>query len=211
MLHLSHGNKKLVPNDKVKFLIWSLPPISTCPFATPMCKKFCYAMKAFKAYPNARNAWEDNFKESQNRFFAQEMILAIAKELDRPSVKKAKTLVVRIHESGDFYSKEYAKAWLKVAWYFMGYAPNKVKFMAYTKSIEFFKDERIPENMAVRFSLWDDTEPTQKALAEEMGLPIYTAVDKFTTEPKAERCGCVDCGKCCKCWSALKMLKCEIH
>jgi len=212
MLHLSKGNKKLVPNDKVKFLIWSLPPISTCPFATELCKKFCYAMKAYRAYPNARNAWSENLEESRKWDFVPKMILEITKELERPSVKKAKVLVVRIHESGDFYSKEYAKAWMKIASYFVGYAPNKVKFMAYTKSIEYFEDETIPENMTVRFSLWSDTKEEQKALAEKMGLPIYTAVEEFTTESKRERCGCIDCGKCCKCWNkSIEKLMCEIH
>lgn len=46
---------------------------------------------------------------------------------------------------------------------------------------------------------------------KKMGLPIYTAVESFTNEPKKERCECVDCGHCRKCWSAIEMLKCEIH
>lgn len=41
----SDRNLKLVPNDKVKFIIWNLPAGSTCPFASDDCIKFCYAKK----------------------------------------------------------------------------------------------------------------------------------------------------------------------
>ena len=210
-IKLSHGNKKLVSNPDTRFLIWSIPPVATCPYSTALCRKFCYAMKAYKAYPNAKRAWNDNYMESLKVNFADNMILTITAELNRPSYKKAKNVVVRIHESGDFYDKYYTESWLKVARFFNEYAPQ-VKFMAYTKSVEYFKGEDIPANMTVRFSLWSDTEPEQLAIAESMNLPIYTAVESFTNEPKRERCGCVDCAKCSKCWNAkFAMLKCEIH
>ena len=216
MLHLSKGNKKLVSNNDVRFLIWSIPPISTCPFATKLCTKFCYAMKAWKAYPNVRKAWTENFNETLSADFVDNMLAELWGEIAKPKYNKAKQIVVRIHESGDFYCEDYANEWLNIAWnmeLFKAVHPNaeKVKFMAYTKSIKYFADADIPNNMTIRFSLWSDTEPSQKALAEEMGLPIYTAVESFTNEPKKERCECVDCGKCRKCWSAIEMLKCEIH
>ena len=207
---LSEGNKKLVPNKDVRFLIWSIPPIFTCPFATELCKKFCYAMKAYRAYPNARKAWNEHYRLSRKGDFIVRMVYTILAYASKPSYKSAKQIVFRIHESGDFYNKEYAMAWVTIAEIISELEP-KVHFMAYTKSIEYFKGVDIPSNMTVRFSLWSDTEPSQKALAEEMGLPVYTAVESFTNEPKKERCECVDCGHCRKCWSAIEMLKCEIH
>lgn len=208
---LSEGNKKLVPNKSVKFLIWSIPPISTCPFATALCKKLCYAMKAFKAYPNAREAWTRHYEMSKRGDFVVKMVFTILAYASKPSYKSAKVIVFRIHESGDFYNKEYAMKWLQIAKIISELEP-KVQFMAYTKSIDFFNGESIPENMTIRFSLWSDTEPSQYELAKAMNLPIYTAVESFTNEPKAERCGCVDCGKCGKCWNAkFATLKCEIH
>ena len=210
MFKMSHGNKKLVPNDDVKFLIWSLPPVETCPFRTGLCERFCYAKKAWKQYPNVRAAWTRNYNATHAETFVSEMIDTIEHELNRPSVKAAKQLVVRIHESGDFYSKEYAEKWLKIASHFENIP--KVKFMAYTKSVVFFHGERIPKNMTVRFSLWADTDAIQSNMADCLGLPIYTAVETFTTETKKERCECVDCGTCRKCWSgAIELLKCEIH
>ena len=207
---LSEGNKKLKPNKFVKFLIWNLPAIVTCPFATELCKRFCYAIKAERCYPSARKARKDNYDKSLENSFVNDMIFTISTHLERRSYKTAKKVVVRIHESGDFYSKEYTKKWLAIARHFED--NDKIVFMAYTKSVEFFKGEEIPKNMVVRFSLWDDTDTKQAMLAVMLGMGIYTAVEKFTDEPKIERCGCVDCGKCGKCWNKnIKTLKCEIH
>lgn len=207
---LSKGNKKLVPNENVKFLIWNLPAIVTCPYATEHCKKFCYALKAERCYPSAKKARAEHLNASKADTFTADMITTISDYISKPSYKTAKKIVVRVHESGDFYSKEYTQKWLAIARHFKD---NKhLVFMAYTKSIEFFKGEEIPSNMVVRFSLWDDTDMKQAMTAALMGLPIYTAVEKFTDEPKIERCGCVDCGTCGKCWNQkVKTLKCEIH
>ena len=210
MIKLSHGNKKLISNDKVKFLIFSIPPIITCPYSTELCRKYCYAMKAYKMYPNVKKAWNENYNETLSNDFVSNMIEAIEKELARPSVKNAKRLVVRIHESGDFYNQEYADKWLKIAEHFEN--NNKVVFMAYTKSVRYFVYRYIPKNMTVRFSLWSDTAKEEHELAQIIGLPIYTAVESFTNESKKERCECVDCGHCAKCWNkSINMLKCEIH
>lgn len=207
---LSEGNKKLKPNKFVKFLIWNLPAIVTCPFATELCRRFCYAIKAERCYPSARKARKDNYSKSLKDSFVNDMVFTISTHLERRSYKTAKKVVVRIHESGDFYSKEYTKKWLEIAKHFEN--NEQVVFMAYTKSVEFFKGEDIPKNMVVRFSLWDDTDMKQAMLAVMLGMGIYTAVEKFTDEPKIERCACVDCGKCGKCWNKnIKTLKCEIH
>lgn len=209
MLHLSKGNKKLVSTSDCRFIIWSIVPIITCPFATELCKHFCYANSSWKQYPNVRNAWSENLAESKSKYFANNMICELEKMLSLPSYKSAKRIVIRIHESGDFYSQDYADKWLEIARHFEG--SKKVHFMAYTKSVSYFENRAIPKNLTVRFSLWSDTKPSEYAKAKAMGLPVYTAVESFTNEPKKERCECVDCGHCRKCWSAIEMLKCEIH
>ena len=207
-MSVSEGNEKLQPTEKVKFLIWNLPAKTTCPYATAHCKKYCYA-KAAERYDGPREMRKRNLAASKKADFVEKMIFTIMANLDRPSYKAAEEIVVRIHESGDFYNKAYAEKWLEIARAFAG--DKRVKFMAYTKSVRYFVGADIPENMTVRYSLWDDTKPEELAIAESMGLPIYTAVEKFTNEPKKERCGCEDCANCKKCWSALQMSKCEIH
>lgn len=206
---VSDGNLKLKPTKETKYIIWNLPAIKTCPYATEMCKSLCYAIKAERCRPSAKASRAEHFEISKADNFVERMIFTIESNLSRPGYKAAKRVVVRIHESGDFYNEKYAEKWLAIAEHFK--ADKRVVFMAYTKSVDFFAGKEIPENMVVRFSLWDDTDPAEAAKAAEMGLPVYTAVEKFTTETKAERCLCKNCSTCNKCWSALAVLKCEIH
>lgn len=206
---VSEKNKKLKPDANTKYLIWSIPAIITCPFATEHCKESCYARKSEKCYPDVLPARMRHLQESKRADFVERMIFTITANLNRPGYKAAKRVIVRIHESGDFYNAEYTEKWLEIADHFK--ADKRVVFMAYTKSVDFFAGKEIPENMIVRFSLWDDTAPAEAAKAAEMGLPVYTAVEKFTTETKAEKCLCKNCSTCNKCWSALAVLKCEIH
>ena len=51
-IHLSEGNIKSKCTDEVLFLTWSLPSGETCPYATDMCKRRCFAKKneSFKMY-----------------------------------------------------------------------------------------------------------------------------------------------------------------
>jgi len=207
---LSEGNKKLIPSKDAKFLIWNLPAIVTCPFATEHCRSLCYALKAERVYPSVKKSRYEHFELSKSNDFVNRMIFTINAYMNRPSYKNAKKVIVRIHESGDFYNLKYTLAWLDIALAFLN--NKKIVFMAYTKSVDYFKGLTLPDNMVVRFSLWDDTKLKDAMIAKIMGLPIYTAVDKFTNETAKEKCPCKDCGKCGKCWEkSIDMIKCEIH
>ena len=209
-INFSEGNKKLKPTAKVKYLIFNLPAIITCPGATRNCIKYCYARKAERYYPTVLPSRQRNLERTKKDSFASDVILTIEAHLRRLSYQTAETIVIRIHESGDFYNREYTKAWLKIARHFVN--NPKVVFMAYTKSIDFFQGLKIPNNMTIRFSLWNDTKPDQAKKAFDMGLPIYTAIDKFTIEKGINRCGCVNCSACRKCWNKeIDWLYCEIH
>ena len=214
---LSEGNKKLKATDSVKFLIWNLPSVSTCPYRTALCEKFCYAKKSERVYPDVLPSRQKHMEISKGAEFVERMTFTIESYLLKPSYKNAKKIVVRIHESGDFYNQRYANNWLEIAEHFK--TDKRVVFMAYTKSIGFFSNniysdirKPIPNNMVVRFSVWDDTKPDYIALAERWDFPIYTAVEEFTKEiPSQNRCRCKDCATCGKCWSKTKTLVCEIH
>lgn len=216
-LTLSENNLKLVPNKDTKFLIWNLPSKITCPFATDMCKNFCYAVKAEKKYPDVLPSRLKHLAESKQADFAERMIYTIEAHLTRPSYKNAKKIIIRIHESGDFYNQTYANKWLEIAEYFK--ADKRVVFMAYTKSIIFFANnvysdtkKPIPNNMIIRFSIWDDTKADYIQIAKRWEFPTYSAVEKFTKDIKSQnRCLCRDCAKCGKCWSKTKSIICEIH
>ena len=76
-LRLSEGNAKLKPTKNIKFLIWNLPAIATCPFAND-CKKFCYARKAEKVYPSVLPARQDNYNRTLENDFIKNMIFTIS-------------------------------------------------------------------------------------------------------------------------------------
>lgn len=207
LVSVSRGNKKLIPDKLHKFIIFNLPAVLTCPFRTPHCEKFCYARKAETAYPDCLPARKRNLKATLSPDFVDIMTAYIRRVMSGKAYRNAKSVVVRIHESGDFYSQEYFNKWLAIANNCADI--QNLQFMAYTKSLPFVHD--IPDNMTLRSSIWDDTTPEMVAMTAEKNLPIYTAVDKFTDEPEENRCGCENCATCRKCWAAVKTLLCEIH
>lgn len=211
-LCVTDGNMKLVQNEKEFFLIWSIPAIRTCPNATEMCKSLCYAMKAERQYPNVRTARDKNMLESQKDGFVDDVTEIIQWQKSRPS-KKGKKIYFRIHESGDFYSLDYLQKWVEIA-----EKNPDITFMAYTKSVQLVaqKFDKIPKNLVIRYSVWEDTKPADLALCEELGLPIYTAFDGATLDDKVEsegyvKCEC-DCTKCKMCYSdKVQSIAVEIH
>lgn len=74
------GNKKLVNTGSVRFMIWNLPAIKTCPYATAHCKKYCYAKKAENVYPDCLPCRERNFNETLKDDFVENMIFTIEKK-----------------------------------------------------------------------------------------------------------------------------------
>ena len=206
--HISDGNKKLKPNNHTGFIVWNLPAVMTCPYATKNCIKFCYARKAEKAYPDCLPARMDNFNRSRDPetfiTFMSSYIATIAEK-----GKKAE-YIIRIHESGDFYNKTYVNAWLEIIRR-VNATTKKVKFIAYTKSFRFFDGVKLPRNFYLRASIWDDTKPEDLETIRRNEWSIYTAVDQFRTGDTFTRCRCSDCATCGKCWSRRHDIRCEIH
>lgn len=215
-----NGNKKLRNTDKIRFMIWNLPAVKTCPFRTEMCEKSCYARKAERVYPQVLPCREKNYKDSLQADFVERMIYTIEKEL---STKKynGKLTIFRIHESGDFYNVDYAKKWVAIAKHFEN--DNRIKFLAYTKSITYFAllfygTELFPKNLVIRSSIWKDTDPDKIEVTEFYNFPIYTALTMSEIMEERENghkfyiCKCDDCANCRMCWnSKVKDIICEIH
>jgi hypothetical protein len=163
LLKFSHGNGKL----PAWITIFSLPAGYTCP-AADICKAKavqkedgkwgvedgpnmtvrCYAASDETRYKDARNARWHNFNllKSLNK---DEMVNLIKRSLP-PSI------LVRIHESGDFFNQAYFDAWMQVA-----IDRSDVQFYAYTKSINYWinRAELIPDNFTLTASVggkWDE-------------------------------------------------------
>ena len=108
-----------------------------CPFAKD-CVKFCYAQKGAYSWSNVKPAFEKRYKITKTDEFINLM---------NSEIKRKKVDFLRIHDSGDFYSKTYIQKWFTIA----NNNPN-VNFYAYTKSFILFQGLNIPDNLDIIFS-----------------------------------------------------------
>lgn len=140
-------NSKLATTSKLsnaKVFNFGIPAQDTCIGALE-CKKYCYASKGFYRFKNVARAFEARLAQTKQDDFPVNMITNIIEK---------KLTHVRIHDSGDFYSREYLAKWLCI----IDALPH-VYFYAYTKSIPLFKGLKLPENFTVIYSLggkWDN-------------------------------------------------------
>lgn len=206
----STGNAKYIENEKCEFLMFFIPARYSCPWATDHCKAACYVDYRYPSNVVGHiNALIWTMKA--------DFVAAVVKKIRNASKKAAsngKKLVVRIHESGDFYNQEYFNKWVAIAQAVAD--DSNVTLAAYTKSVEYVAASKaaIPENMIIRFSLWDDTDPEQCEIAKTLNMPVYSAVEKNAFEglPENMKCNCENCGECHKCFENIeKMLLCVIH
>lgn len=219
-IHLSEGNIKSKGTDDVMFLTWSLPSKITCPYATEMCKKRCFAKKN-ETFKSVRFSREKNFEETKKDSFVKDMIDHLEYHLSRPKAKDKK-IFVRIHTSGDFYSYEYFNKWYEVATHFKG--NEKILFQAYTKSIDYVywwitgegtladyevTDSEVEDaleelNIHLVYSIWKDTEQCDIDLAENLGLQTFTALPKEEIDLAVKEGSFLcngDCGNCKECYT----------
>ena len=118
-----------------------IPALKTCP-SKDICGKYCYANKGSFIWPQVKAAYEWRYQQTKLNEFPQ-----IAVE----TLKKVKKLqAVRIHDSGDFYNKEYLYKWFKIC----ESMPDKT-FYAYTKRVKLLKDnwKLKPKNLIIIYSL----------------------------------------------------------
>lgn len=146
-VNLLTQNTKLKETSKklgLKIFNFSIPAYKTksgkitCPFADA-CVKYCYAQKGnYTRFPSVSIGMEKRYLITKSISFVPLMNKAI---------KSKKADAIRIHDSGDFYSREYLQKWITIA----KQNPN-VNFYAYSKSIPLFKGVKLPKNMDIIFS-----------------------------------------------------------
>lgn len=210
-------NHKLVPNETTRFLIFNIPAVSTCPGRTPDCEKFCYADGAEKFREEARIHRRRNYLISSFPEFVELAVHEIELRLNTPNFRKAKKIYVRIHESGDFYSRKYLEKWLAIMKHFAG--DPRITFAFYTKSFDMFSGITLPENAAPTGSLWAMTHPGERAKLKELKWHVYSAdtpeniAARKAAGEKIHICRCSDCARCGFCYSRKDGMRteCEIH
>lgn len=109
----------------------------TCPMADE-CVKFCYAKKGAYIWRNVKPVFEMRYQLSKTDKFIAKINAEIT--LKEPEY-------VRVHDSGDYYSKKYLNKWIEIA----KHNPD-VNFYSYTNCIKMLKDAKLPKNYDVIFS-----------------------------------------------------------
>lgn len=203
LLTFSTGNAKLG-----RRLIFSLPAGYSCPHAG-VCKTLadritgkitdlpqvngqtwqdyrCFAAMA-ETRPNVRNSRWHNWDLIRKAMYASEDQTREIYELIEESIGFAQPVnkpykLVRIHESGDFWTQVYFNAWLDVA------RNNKhMQFYAYTKSLGMWYEMRnqIPDNMYLTASVGG----TLDYLLPKYPEVFYRVAYVVYTEEQAEQMG----------------------
>lgn len=163
VLTFSNSNSKL---KGLNITTFALPAGYSCPFAA-VCKSFahkeggkfastgksikdagdirCYAANAELAYPSVRKMRWRNF-DLLNEFKGDSEAMAslILKSIRYHEQNNKPIQILRIHDSGDFYSQAYFDAWLKVA-----QSRTDLLFYAYTKALPFWQARKadVPKNL----------------------------------------------------------------
>ena len=132
-------------------------------------------------------------------------------------------MVLRIHESGDFYSVQYLRKWIEI-WENLEGEP--VLFVFYTKSFPFFlmlteEEKNVIRRMmkagqlAMNLSIDDTTSTRQRVAYLEMVKEFPLANTYRVTETATDsddKCDCADCARCGACNKATGKEKVvEIH
>jgi hypothetical protein len=151
--------KKMLKELSLKLKTFTLPAGHSCPAAKDCLSKAdretgkikdgpdtefrCFAASAEATYPSLRKMVWRNF----------ELIKATLKnsvdacaDLICESLPK-KFDILRVHVGGDYFSKQYLQAWIEVA----KRNPDKL-FYSYSKSLHFFKQFALPENLVLTAS-----------------------------------------------------------
>ena len=109
----------------------------TCPMADE-CVKFCYAKKGAYIWSNVQPAFEKRYQLSKTDNFIDAM---------NNEIKRKKPDYVRVHDSGDYYSKAYLQKWIQIAIH----NPD-VKFYSYTNMVDMILNTSLPSNYDIIFS-----------------------------------------------------------
>ena len=145
-MNLLTQNSKIKKTSKhfgVKLMNFGIPAYKsasgklTCPMADE-CIKFCYAKKGAYIWSNVQPAFEKRYELSKTDKFIESM---------NDEIRRKKPDFVRVHDSGDYYSRAYLNKWIQIAIH----NPH-VKFYSYTNMIKLTKEVQLPDNYDIIYS-----------------------------------------------------------
>jgi len=214
---IPNGNNKLLDYDDENGNSFRYAQVNTravidCPFATEGCKSVCYATKGNHQYSSVQESRENSRNETKRKDFSESILHTIATHKMTKRYKDS-IMLIRIHESGDFYSMQYLRKWLAIWAGIEGDMNTRCVF--YTKSFPFFLKlnnteksliNRMLESgqIAINLSVDDTTSPEQwKAYhAMRKAFPkvnTYYCTEHVDNVKHNNVCDCANCAKCGTC------------
>lgn len=215
---IPHGNGKLLDFDnpetleRIRYAQFNTRAILDCPFRSAGCESVCYATKGNHQFPSVKDSRSRSYDESKRIDFPERMEHTIRYHMDTKRYRNS-IMLIRIHESGDFYSLQYLKKWVRIWERFKN--DDFIRFVFYTKSFRFFLmlDEKEKDtirrmmksgHIAINLSLDDTTTKAQRIAYLQMitEYPLantYYCTEKVDDVEHDNVCDCADCAKCGTC------------
>lgn len=168
-------------NKKVHCPNISLTPIASCA-NSKVCSKGCYAVKAYRQYPNVRTAWDRNFTLAMNdpaEYFNQihEYLL------------KHKPRMFRWHVAGDILNQQYLEYMIDIA----SNLPD-IKFLCFTKRYDLiYRLNEIPKNLSIVMSCWPGMPLPKQKLPRAF---LQNGTEKRVKNALECQGTCENCGMC---------------
>lgn len=148
----------------------------SCPSATSVCEKICYAGKLEKVFKGTRENLLHNWDLLKNADhdtmvnLLSEMINDFNNECEKRNAEK----LFRIHWDGDFFNEIYTYAWKKVI-----ENNPQIKFWVYTRVDQSARILNGIENLSLYFSTDSENTNTAQVLAKEEGINLAYLADTF--------------------------------
>ncbi len=148
----------------------------SCPGATSVCEKICYAGKLEKVYKGVKNVLLTNWEQLKdaNQQEMEALLYQMIDEFDKECDKRNAQKLFRIHWDGDFFNATYTVAWKNVILAF-----PSIQFWVYTRS-----DFAVPiltgvDNLSLYFSTDDDNWQLASELKRDNGVKLAYLANNF--------------------------------
>lgn len=148
----------------------------SCPGATSVCEKVCYAGKLEKVYKGVKDVLLNNWDLLRNadQLEMEALLYQMIDEFDKDCVKRNAEKLFRIHWDGDFFNETYTHAWKNVIKAFPA-----IQFWVYTRS-----DFAVPiltdvDNLSLYFSTDDDNWQLASELKKTNGVKLAYLANNF--------------------------------
>jgi hypothetical protein len=148
----------------------------SCPGATSVCEKVCYAGKLEKLYKGVRDNlihnWEllKNADEPTMVDLLEDMIADFKKDCDKRNAEK----LFRIHWDGDFFNDTYTRAWQYVI-----ISNPDIQFWVYTRVKSAAQLLKGIDNLSLYFSADSDNIKTAVELKQQHGIKMAYLAQNF--------------------------------